>query len=100
MRHYHKSKTDIVFGILSQSIYRPWFWANYPRHKQDALRADWAKALARFTEFEIRSGLGRWINERGVDNPPTPAAFVAFMRPVHSSASRVNLQLIKQKLAG
>ncbi|WP_427501363.1 hypothetical protein ACQE3E_06580 [Methylomonas sp. MED-D] len=97
-----RPKTDVVFGILASEAegYRRWWWANYADGgKQAALRAEWAPYLTPFSEFEIRDGLKRWrAGDADLSHPPTPAEFAAFMRPVHSEASRKGLAGLRSAL--
>ena len=96
------SKVDIVIGILSSDAegYRRWFWANYAdRAANEALRAEWARVVGRFSDWELRDGLKRW---RAVDvelsNPPTPGEFVGFMAPKHTVASKRGFELLRGAL--
>ncbi len=94
-------KVDIVFSILATGIYRPWWWANHkPADKQAAVRAEWLRVVGQFTAYQIRDGLSRWSVQFGIDTPPTAQAFADYLRPIHSTQSRVFFSSIKQQLTG
>lgn len=96
-----ESKTDIVFAVLAGGIYRRWWWANFKTSAaQSALRELWAPVLARLEPWQIRQGLAKWADERGENDPPTPEAFAAFVRPVHTPSSRRGFSEIRAILEG
>jgi len=81
-------KIGLVMAFLSTSIYRRWFWANYKhQHDQAILRHEWHDVAVRFSGAEIKAGLELWASQRGVDHPPTPSEFYAFIMPQKSNAS-------------
>jgi len=95
----NSKKVDIVMAKLASGIYRPWYWANYKDFsKQEALRMDWVNVVDRFTHQQIRQGLDDWALKFGVDMPPTPASFACFLKPTHSSSSRVGFDSIRKVL--
>lgn len=95
------SKTDIVFAILAGGVYRRWWWANFSTAAaQAALRELWAPTLARLEPWQIRQGLLQWAEAHGEDDPPTPEAFAAFMKPAHTSASRKGFAALREALGG
>jgi hypothetical protein len=93
------SKTDIVMAVLATGIYRPWFWQHYPTQaKQDALRARWALAVAKYSREEIRAALMRWTAEQGVNHPPTPEGLMRYLKPSETASSRQFFKTIKETL--
>lgn len=93
-------KTDVVFAVLAGGIYRRWWWANFSTvSAQAALRELWYPVLAKFELWEIRQGLMRWQLERGESDPPTPEAFAAFLKPVHTPASKAGFAALKAALS-
>jgi len=92
-------KTDIVFGVFASEKYRRWWWANFSKPvDQQRLRNEWAPALTRFSNREIREGLASWQALHPETDPPTPERFVAFLKPVHTPASKSGLAAIKSIL--
>lgn len=89
------NSTSILGGI-----YRVWFWSNYrDAHKNNALKIEWDNALAPFERWEIQHGLARWRVTYGQGHPPTPDAFVRFIRPKLSEIGRQYLEQSRKALS-
>lgn len=99
-RKRSESKADVLIAILAGGVYRRWWWANFSTvAAQSAFRELWAPTLAKLELWQIRQGLSKWAVEHGESEPPTPDAFVEFVRPVHTPASRAGLAGIRAILS-
>lgn len=82
-------KAEVVMAMLASgkdNPYRVWFWSNYPRCKQSALKLRWANAIGRYDIADIRNGMERWKQEMGRDNPPDPFVFAEYIKPQRTQA--------------
>jgi len=94
-------KVGIVIATLaaSDSIYRVWFWSHYKSiTMQNVLRAEWRVELGAVLQCEVIDGLEAWAVKHGKDNPPTPKAFISFVKPHHTAASINGFKAARQAL--
>lgn len=92
-------KLGLLMALLSKSKYRPWFWQHYKRPAdQLRFRCEWQDVALRYSGPEIKDGFERWVCERGVDDPPTPVAFYAWLAPVKTDAAKAFLKQARKEL--